>query len=535
MRRGIFVVGVLTLGIGVVAVPSAAADTYVPCETPRLIKAIEDANASGAPVRLILAGRCTYRVDRPIGDNGFPVVTGNVELVGDDTTITRHPAAPRFRFFQVAGGAKLTLEGLTLTGGHTPDGVAPGGSGAGGGAVHSRGELLISRSTLSGNRTGDGAAGGAGSVDGGRGGSGGAVYSEGTALRVSKSVLKGNVTGNGGWGAAGGRGKDNSAVPEERDGIRGGLGGHGGAGGAIANYAGVFELLLSSVDDNRTGSGGPGGDSGRGGDNTNGPGGNGGGPIRGGDGGNGGAVYTSDQVNVHGSSASGNVTGDGGPGGRAGDGGNGEVGGNGGGRLNKFRSGSGGNGGFGGALFIDRDLGRAVVLFSFTAENNRTGNGGDGGRGGDGGVPEGRAGDGAYGGHGGSGGAIHLARTVTRSFTATHTDFIGNTTGNGRAGGTGGFGARQGQGAGGGDGGSGGGVFFETRNAGAFDMTTFQRNVTGKGGPGGRSHAPDVPDGSTGHTGAGGGLAVQNNVTVTLKDVLFIENQPSACNGVPHC
>ncbi|QTR03103.1 hypothetical protein J7S33_29740, partial [Saccharothrix algeriensis] len=105
MRGNVSVVGVLVLGVGVVVVPPAVAVArQVPCDTPSLVKAVGDANAAGKRVRLSLAGGCTYRVDRAIGDNGFPVVTGDVELVGAGTVISRHPAAPRFRFFRVAVG-----------------------------------------------------------------------------------------------------------------------------------------------------------------------------------------------------------------------------------------------------------------------------------------------------------------------------------------------------------------------------------------------------------------------------------------------
>jgi len=95
-----------------------------------------------------------------INANGLPVISNNVTLTinGNNATISRAGAAPRFRILQIAGGASLTLNDLTLSGGFTSDGLnmgagEPGGSGGG---VLSSGTLNVNRCIIANNHTGDG-------------------------------------------------------------------------------------------------------------------------------------------------------------------------------------------------------------------------------------------------------------------------------------------------------------------------------------------------------------------------------------------
>lgn len=114
--------------------------------------------------------------------------------------------ADQVRVFEVAEGAKLALDGLTVAGGNSAFGL--------GGGVLNRGALAVRASTLSGNSAPGGAGGGVAnfgtaavsgstlsansatnSVSGG--GAGGGIYNSGT-LTVSNSTLSGNGTTSGG-------------------------------------------------------------------------------------------------------------------------------------------------------------------------------------------------------------------------------------------------------------------------------------------------------------------------------------------------
>ncbi len=114
--------------------------------------------------------------------------------------------ADQVRVFEVAEGAKLALDGLTVVGGNSAFGL--------GGGVLNRGALAVRAFTLSGNSAPGGAGGGVAnfgtaavsgstlsansatnSVSGG--GAGGGIYNSGT-LTVSNSTLSGNGAASGG-------------------------------------------------------------------------------------------------------------------------------------------------------------------------------------------------------------------------------------------------------------------------------------------------------------------------------------------------
>src|SRR5690606_17216534 len=84
------------------------------------------------------------------GDNGLPLIAKAVRIEGNGATIERSDAedTPAFRFFEVADGGSLTLDGVTLANGAV-------GAGQDGGAIYSpRGRVSVSNSTLSGNTAG---------------------------------------------------------------------------------------------------------------------------------------------------------------------------------------------------------------------------------------------------------------------------------------------------------------------------------------------------------------------------------------------
>ena len=162
----------------------AAAGNWSVKNVSELVAAINAANQAGgantvnlAPGRTFTLTAVNNATDRP---NGLPVIAANNKLTihGNGATITRSKAAstPAFRLFDVAPGASLTLEGLTLANGLV---VGDTGMDACGGAIlNAAGACLtVKCSVLLGNQV----VGGDGGGDLGGLGLGGAVWSDGTA------------------------------------------------------------------------------------------------------------------------------------------------------------------------------------------------------------------------------------------------------------------------------------------------------------------------------------------------------------------
>ena len=171
----------------------------------QLIADINYANQVGGAITINLAGT-TFDLksadNTTDGGNGLPVIGGTkavaLTIIGNGATIQRIGVIDRyynqknpFRLFNVASGASLTLDHLTLKGGWASTG----------GAILNQGTLnLVNGSTLSGN-TGLGGgiynAGGIVSISGSiltgdRGGSGGAIYNSLGTVTISNSILSGN-------------------------------------------------------------------------------------------------------------------------------------------------------------------------------------------------------------------------------------------------------------------------------------------------------------------------------------------------------
>lgn len=275
------------------------------------------------------------------------------------------------------------IRGLSITGGHAPDGV-------------------------------DGAA----SLDEKRGEGGGGIRIKNGELHLISVAVAGNQAGAGGkgrdgregLGGTGGPGTDNEGYPGT--GGRGGDGGSGGSGGGI--YAGSNTQLLlehTSIIDNSAGdggNGGRGGDGSTGDDDTNG--GNGGNGGIGGLGGDGGGVFAFNMDVSHSLLFALNVAGKAGNGGAGGDGGYGAPG-------EYSDGGDGGDGGYsglqggrGGGLALLNSANLTNVVFFL----NSSGPGGNGGAGGYAGVGrfDGESGESMNGGAAGMGGAI-LANDVS--------------------------------------------------------------------------------------------------------------------------
>jgi hypothetical protein len=131
----------------------AAADTItVPCrDSAALIHAIDTANSASTPTTINLGGTC--RLTTPAatggstahGQDGLPIITGDITVVGGAIARSQAAGTPLFRIFEVAGGGKLTLRSVTITGGKV--------NGDGGGIYNNTGgTLTLDSSTLTANQ-----------------------------------------------------------------------------------------------------------------------------------------------------------------------------------------------------------------------------------------------------------------------------------------------------------------------------------------------------------------------------------------------
>jgi len=163
----------------------AAGGNWVAKNVLDLIAAINAADAAGGVNTITLAPDKTFTLttvnNTADGPNGLPVIVANNKLTirGDGTTIMRSKAAgtPAFRLFDVASGASLTLENLTLA-----NGLVVGDTGidaCGGAILNSAGATLTVKCSIFLNNQALGGDGGGG--PGGLG-LGGAVWNDGTAI-----------------------------------------------------------------------------------------------------------------------------------------------------------------------------------------------------------------------------------------------------------------------------------------------------------------------------------------------------------------
>jgi len=135
-----------------------------------------------------------------VGPNGLPVIAAkdNLTIVGNGDTIEPSSKALQpFRFFQVAAGASLTLDNLTLQGRYP--GIREGGlyrlnpilyGPTQGGAIYSQGALTLNDTLLEGNLAEGSFEGG---YLGGYGAAGGAVYIAGGTANISNATFSHNV------------------------------------------------------------------------------------------------------------------------------------------------------------------------------------------------------------------------------------------------------------------------------------------------------------------------------------------------------
>jgi hypothetical protein len=254
----VIALGALTLA----ATPANAAEFSVPCDPGALVTAVATANATPAPDTLTLTPNCVYTLTAPADatqDAGLPAINRPLTINGNHATIARAQTAPRFRI--ISNWSELTLNEVTITGGHAPDGVGTdsygeGNPGKSGGGIQNWGPLTITDSVITGNTAGAGAPGADATATtragrGGLGGFGGGIasyYFTPVTLTITNSLITDNATG------AGGRGGDGTGTKA------GGPGGSGGFGGGVDVISGtVLRITGSTITGNVTADGAPGG------------------------------------------------------------------------------------------------------------------------------------------------------------------------------------------------------------------------------------------------------------------------------------
>jgi hypothetical protein len=229
--------GTVAATLALAGIPATATAAHarqvvsVSCSTASLISAINAANTAGSGT-LLLASNCTYLLTAPNGTgrgpDGLPVITGNLALIGgNSTTIARSSTAARFRILEVAAGASLLLRNVFIIGGNA-DATVPTND-TGGGILNSRGTLRLDHVTLSGNTadSGAGVSNDSGEADvtntlvqnnttRAGGGGGGGFYNDGS-LTIEVSILRANhanTTGGGMYNGQGGRTETTNVTAE---------------------------------------------------------------------------------------------------------------------------------------------------------------------------------------------------------------------------------------------------------------------------------------------------------------------------------
>src|SRR6516164_8671425 len=122
--------------------------SYTAASASDLINDINTANAAGGANTITLATQTTFTLTQANNTSdgaptGLPVIAAgnNLTIVGNNDTIQRSSVigTPYFRLFDVASGASLTLENMTLQ-----FGDISGVGGHNGGEINSNGDLALS-------------------------------------------------------------------------------------------------------------------------------------------------------------------------------------------------------------------------------------------------------------------------------------------------------------------------------------------------------------------------------------------------------
>jgi len=131
-----------------------------PTDTLGLINAINQANSNGTSDIINLSPNSTYELttfnndDNTYSKSGLPVVTSEIVINGNESTISRN-SVKRFRILAVKTPGKLTLNNITISQGYS-DNLNYGG----GGVFNLDGTLIINESVISNNNAESGGGGG---------------------------------------------------------------------------------------------------------------------------------------------------------------------------------------------------------------------------------------------------------------------------------------------------------------------------------------------------------------------------------------
>jgi hypothetical protein len=215
--------------------------SYTAASVSDLIADINAANAAGGTNTITLTAPTTSpyvltAVDNTTdGANGLPVIAKKdiLTIFGNGDTIERSTASgtPDFRLFDVASGASLTLENLTLQ-----NGLASGsGSAADGGAIYNQGTLVLSAVAVQ-NNVAQGSGVTSGSNKYAVPAAGGGIWS-GSSLTLENGTLVQNNQAIGEFGSLGG---------EFGPGIFGG----DASGGGLYISGGTANLIGVSINNN---------------------------------------------------------------------------------------------------------------------------------------------------------------------------------------------------------------------------------------------------------------------------------------------
>jgi len=215
--------------------------------------------------------------------SALPTVSSNINMngPGSSSLTVRRDTGGDYRIFFLDNRI-VSISGMTITNGKTPDAVAGSGQfgGSGGGISQAGGELTLTDVIITGNRTGNGATINNNNTAG-WGGFGGGIAGSGV-LTMTNVQITNNIAGNGATGFSGGSGgfggglhfsgstltMTNVDVTGNRTGDAGtttsaGLGGNGGEGGGMyITVTSTATLTRVNVNNNLAGDGDDGGDGG---------------------------------------------------------------------------------------------------------------------------------------------------------------------------------------------------------------------------------------------------------------------------------
>ena len=243
-----------------------------------LREAIIDANTTAGAQVITFAPALT--TDGPATITFFtepPSLSSEMTISGPGAnllTIQRSTAegTPNFRIININQPGPMTISGVTITNGHTENGV-PANEGASGGGILNNGSLTLINLVISANTTGNG-----GDAQlAGRGGDGGGIANFGDLIIVGSTIAN-NSTGSAGTGTLccsnGGRGAGianfgililtNCTISNNNTGNGSNNGGAAGSGGGIFNQ-GALTVINNTVINNKTGFTGTGSGGGNGG------------------------------------------------------------------------------------------------------------------------------------------------------------------------------------------------------------------------------------------------------------------------------